>query len=99
MEKSKERKQRQGYIKKSGCFKSKALRNDLDMAVELRWTSGQPCGFQGVRIQMAGLEKRALLQAPNKSLVLAPKWKCFPDFNKVSSGGLALRHVVTIQKT
>lgn len=99
MEKSKERKQRQGYIKKSRCFKSKALRNDLDMAVELRWTSGQPCGFQGVRIQMAGLEKRALLQAPNKSLVLAPKWKCFPDFNKVSSGGLALRHVVTIQKT
>lgn len=75
------------------------LRNDLDTAVELRWMSGQPSGFQGVRIQMAGLKKRALLQAPSKSLVLAPKWKCFPDFNKVFSGGLVLCHVVTIQKT
>ena len=98
MEKNKEREQRQGHRTMSRCFESKTLRNDLDIGPGLRWISGQQSGFRRGRIQLAGFEK-ALLQPPNKSLVLIPKWICFPDFNKVSLGGLALRCVVMIQNT
>lgn len=64
-----------------------------------RWMSDQSSWLQGGRRQLAGFEEGALLQPPKQVSTFHSQEDVCPDFNKVSSGGSAFCHVVTIQET